>query len=137
MITTHAFRLRPGNDLKKEIESFVLSHSIRAGWICCGVGSLRDVHIRYANEAEGSKSQGYFEIVSLMGTLSPDGLHLHISVSDGNGRTTGGHLLYGNLVYTTVEIILQETDELNFTREQDGSTPWKELQVSKRVSNKD
>jgi predicted DNA-binding protein with PD1-like motif len=60
-----------------------------------------------------------------------NGPHIHISISDSTGRTIGGHLLEGNMVYTTAEIILQETDELEFTREKDGTTPWEELQVKK------
>lgn len=132
MNKTHAFRLKPGNDLKKEIESFAKERNIPAGWICCGVGSLTDYHIRFANQTEGSKGKGHFEIVSLMGTVSIHGSHIHISISDSKGKTTGGHLLDGNLIYTTVEIVIQESDEFVFTRERDGTTPWKELQIEKK-----
>jgi predicted DNA-binding protein with PD1-like motif len=130
MTRTHALRLHPGDDLKKEIESFVRSKNIQAGWINCGVGSLTDFHIRFANQPEGNKAAGHFEIVSLTGTLSTNGCHIHISISDSGGKTIGGHLLGDNLVYTTVEIMIQETDEMIFTREQDKATGWKELMIS-------
>lgn len=133
MIKTHAFRLKTGSDLKKEIESYVKANNIRAGWIGCGIGSLTDYNIRFANQQEGSKSSGHFEIVSLAGTLSVNGSHIHISISDSNGKTIGGHLLDENLIYTTVEIVIQESDEFLFAREKDGSTSWKELQIKKRV----
>jgi predicted DNA-binding protein with PD1-like motif len=129
MSKTHAFRLKPGADLKKEIESFVRTNKIEAGWIACGVGSLTDYNIRFANQPEGSTGKGHFEIVSLTGTVSINGSHIHISVSDSTGRTIGGHLLDKNFIYTTAEIVIQEVDDVVFTREKDGSTPWEELQV--------
>lgn len=128
----HAFRLKPGQDLKQEIEDFVRKENIEAGWIMTCVGSLTQTHLRFANQLHGSKSTGYFEIVSLVGTVSIHGSHLHLSVSDSTGQTIGGHLLAENLVYTTAEIVLGESTQLIFTREEDGTTPWKELQVRKR-----
>lgn len=132
MNKTHAFRLKPGNDIKKEIDAYVKANKIQAGWISCGVGSLTDYNIRFANQPEGSKGSGHFEIVSLIGTVSVNGSHIHISISDSTGKTIGGHLLDRNLVYTTAEIVIQESDDLVFTRENDGSTPWEELQVRKK-----
>ena len=132
MQKTHAFRLKPGADLKKEIEAFVKSNNVEAGWIATCVGSLTQYNIRFANQPQGSLLQGHFEIVSLTGTVSKNGSHIHISVSDSTGKTTGGHLLEGNIVYTTAEIILQEDDSFSFTREKDGTTPWEELQIKKK-----
>lgn len=132
MNKTHVFRLKPGNDLRKEIESYVKTNNIQAGWISCGVGSLTDYNIRFANQPDGSKDKGHFEIVSLIGTVSVNGLHVHISISDSTGKTIGGHLMNSNLVYTTAEIVIQESDDFVFTREKDGSTRWQELQVKKK-----
>ena len=131
MTKSHAFRLKPGQDLKKEIEAYVQKNHIKAGWLVTCAGSLTDYNIRFANQPNGSSGNGHFEIVSLAGTVSVNGSHIHISISDSTGKTIGGHLLEGNMVYTTAEIILQETDELEFTREKDGTTPWEELQVKK------
>lgn len=132
MLKTHPLRLKPGADLKKEIEAFVRRNDIRAGWVITCAGSLTRYNIRFANQPEGAAGEGHFEIVSLSGTVSVNGLHLHISISDSTGKTIGGHLLDGNLVYTTAEIFLQEDDNLLFTREKDGTTPWEELQIKKR-----
>ncbi|MGZ3937850.1 MAG: PPC domain-containing DNA-binding protein [Flavisolibacter sp.] len=132
MSNTHVFRLKQGCDLKKEIESFVKEKHILAGWIGCGVGSLADYHIRFANQTEGAKGTGHFEIVSLTGTVSVNGCHIHISISDETGRTIGGHLLEGNVVYTTAEIVIQESEDLIFSREMDVATGWKELQIKRR-----
>jgi predicted DNA-binding protein with PD1-like motif len=129
---SHPLRLKPGADLKKEIEGYVKSNNIQAGWITTCAGSLTNYNIRFANQPEGSKGEGHFEIVSLSGTVSVNGSHIHISISDSTGRTIGGHLLDSNLVYTTAEIILQEDDSFVFTREKDGTTPWEELQIKKK-----
>ncbi len=40
------------------------------------------------------------EIVSLAGTLSPEGLHVHISLSRRDGACVGGHFLLGCVVNT-------------------------------------
>jgi uncharacterized protein len=131
MNKTHVFRLVHGNDLRKGIEAVAMEEGILAGWIGCGVGSLTRYNIRFANKPEGSRGEGYFEIVSLTGTVSVNGSHIHISISDDRGQTIGGHLLDGNVVYTTAEIVIQEEDGFVFTRENDGSTQWKELQIKK------
>jgi uncharacterized protein len=126
----HAFRLQPGQDLKKELEAFVLEYAIEAGWIQTGVGSLTQTYLRFANQPSGTFSNGPFEIVSLVGTLSVHGCHLHISVSDALGHVTGGHLLEGNVVYTTAELVIGVAKSLVFIREKDGTTDWKELQIT-------
>lgn len=132
---THAFRLLPGDDLKKGITDVVHELDIKAGWILTGIGSLERINLRFANQDSGSVMDGYFEIVSLAGTLSVNGNHIHIAVSDSTGKTLGGHLLENNLVYTTVEIVIGYDEELIFTREADGTTAWAELQV-RRVEKK-
>ncbi|MES2373650.1 MAG: PPC domain-containing DNA-binding protein [Bacteroidota bacterium] len=129
MPNTHAFRLKPGQDLKGSIDSFVKTKNIQAGWIATCVGSLTDYNIRFANQEKAYSDKGHFEIVSLVGTVSVNGSHIHVSLSDSTGKTIGGHLMDGCKIYTTAEIVITETKELIFARENDGSTPWMELQV--------
>jgi uncharacterized protein len=128
-ITTYAFRLVPGQDLKQQIQKLVTEKQIKAGWISTCVGSLTHYNIRFANQPEGCTGAGHFEIVSLVGTVSVNGSHLHISISDSTGKTIGGHLMDGCKIYTTAEIVLQASNTFEFTREKDGTTPWEELQV--------
>ena len=130
-ITSHAMRLKPGDDVREKLENYVLQNNIKAGWLVTCAGSLIAYNIRFANQEKGNTGQGHFEIVSLTGTLSKNGSHIHISISDSTGNTIGGHLLKGCLVYTTAEIIIQSTNDLNFKREKDGTTPWEELQIEK------
>ena len=126
---TYAFRLQPGNDLKEVLQQFVNTHNIQAGWVVSCVGSLTHYHLRFANQPQGSAGQGHFEIVSLTGTLSVNGSHLHASISNGEGQTIGGHLLSGCTVYTTAEIVVAATDKYIFSREDDNITGWKELKI--------
>jgi uncharacterized protein len=67
---TYAFRLKPGQDLRNEIEAFVQKENFQAGWIITCVGSLMQTNLRFANQPEGSGRNGHFEIVSLTGTIS-------------------------------------------------------------------
>lgn len=131
-VSTFAFRLKPGEDLKAGIERVVATNNIKAGWVSTCAGSLTDYSIRFANEPTASNGNGHFEIVSVAGTVSTNGCHLHISLSDSTGKTIGGHLMTGCKVYTTAEIVLQATDKYEFTREKDGTTSWEELQVKDR-----
>ena len=132
MTKTYAFRLKPGQDLKKEIQSFVNEYNISAGWIATCVGSLTNFALRFANQKEASVASGHFEILSLAGTVSKNGSHLHICMGDTEGNTIGGHLLEGNIIYTTAEIILHATEDWNFTREIDQNTGCKELVVTEK-----
>ncbi|CAN0516072.1 unnamed protein product [Ectocarpus sp. 12 AP-2014] len=70
-----------------------------------------------------------FEICSLVGTLSPEGLHLHASLADEKGALCGGHLVRAT-VHTTAEIVIGVASSLEFSREMDPRTGFKELVVS-------
>lgn len=128
----YALRLRPGQDLRQELEKFTKEHGIKAGFVITTVGSLRKASLRLADRSEATGFEGKFEIVSLVGTLAQDGVHLHASISEGEGRTVGGHLVEGCLVYTTAEIIIGEATGMEFRRETDAATGYKELTIRPR-----
>lgn len=129
---TCSVRLRPGQDLKKVLEALVQQERIAAGAVLTCVGSLTDVTLRLANQEGSSTWQGHFEIVSLVGTLSANGSHLHMSVSDSTGRTLGGHLLEGCKIYTTAELLIGIMPDVIYTREPDAAYGYKELVIRKR-----
>ena len=131
-ISSHAFRLKPGEDLKEGIEKQIKEYDIKAGWVATCVGSLTDYAIRFANMPDVNTGQGHFEIVSLVGTVSINGSHMHLSISDSTGKMIGGHLMPGCKIYTTAEIVIQYSDKYEFTREKDGTTPWEELQIKEK-----
>ena len=117
------------------------------------VGSLRSVTLRLANASKtvmgdedelkhkNKSDQSFmggsngirewnnerFEIVSLVGTFSRCGsCHLHLSISDSNGVTYGGHLIDGE-VFTTAEVVLGSAEHVAFPREYDAETGYQEL----------
>ncbi len=129
----YALRLHPGQDLIKEMDAFVISNQIKAACILTCVGSLRKATLRFANQENGITMTGFFEIVSLTGVLSIHGSHYHISISDGQGQTFGAHLLEGNEIYTTAEIILLELPEFRFLRAFDDQTGYPELEIINNI----
>lgn len=140
----YALRLRPGDDVLASLGRFRVDHGLRAAAIVTCVGSLTRAALRFANKPTTAILDGSlatppttYEIVSLVGTLSPEGDHVHISIADGEGRTTGGHLMPGSLVYTTAEIVLLEATALAFTRPIDPTTTYDELVVVARGTGGD
>jgi uncharacterized protein len=130
---TYALRLRPNQDLKQEIVAFAKEHHIQAGYIITCVGSLKKASLRFANQPNPTSFEDKFEIVSLVGTLGYDsGVHLHASISDGTGKTIGGHLVDGNIVYTTAEIIIGEVLDVQFSRRLDSISTYNELFIEKK-----
>lgn len=128
----HAFRLVKGEDLKKKIEEYTVSNNIKAGVILSGVGCLYEAVIRDASGVNCTTLKQKLEIVSITGTLSLDGSHIHISVSDEELKTYGGHLKDGCLVNTTAEIVILELDSYTFTREMDEGTGYKEIVMTQK-----
>lgn len=130
-----AIRLSPHQDLKQELIAFAKKHQFKAAFIATCVGSLEQMHVRYANEENGTLLKGHFEIVSLVGTFSDTSSHIHISASDSTGKTLGGHLLDNSLIYTTAEIVIGELTDLEFNRSTDSMYGYKELDVKIRKKN--
>jgi len=127
----HAFRLQKGEDLKLSIERYVEENGIKAGVIVSCVGCLYKSVIRKADGRNSVTLDRDVEIVSVTGTLSLDGCHIHLSVSDEELRTYGGHLKVGCLVETTAEIVLLELGNYIFRRKMDSKTGYKELEISR------
>ena len=152
-VTAHILRLHPGESLMASLRSaadVILARippsRCSSVFVMTAVGSLQDATLRLANaskknlpNAGSSESVGSsrgndicrwrqrFEIVSLVGTFSRNGgCHLHISLSDSEGKTIGGHLIDGE-VFTTVEVVLGTADGVEFIREHDEATGYREL----------
>lgn len=132
----YAFRQKPGEDLKRGLLDFASKNKIKAGAIVTCAGSLKQLHLRFANQESGSRKKGHFEIVSLTGTFSDSTAHLHLAVSDRRGATLGGHLLDGNLIYTTAEIVICSLPRYRFDRLADPLTGYRELVVKKTTPSK-
>jgi len=127
----YTFRLKSGQDLFEAIESFLKEKNIKAGCVLCGVGSLTHFTLRFANQETHSEGDGHFEIVSIMGTVSIHGSHMHLSISDEQGKTMGGHLVSGCIIYTTAEVVIAAFDNVVYKREFAEDSGYDELVIYK------
>jgi predicted DNA-binding protein with PD1-like motif len=125
----YAVRLKPGDDLRRVLDEFAARTHLRAAYVATCAGSLSVAAVRFADQKDATILTGPFEIVSLTGTFSPDGSHLHIAISDTSGRTIGGHLAEGALVYTTAEVVIGQLVGARFSRKVDATTSYKELLI--------
>jgi predicted DNA-binding protein with PD1-like motif len=132
----HAVRLTPGADLKAALERIVECEQLRAGFVLSCVGSLSAARLRMpgaVGEPEAFLSfDAPMEIQSLSGTLCPDGLHIHMSLSGRDGACVGGHLVPGCIVNTTAELVIAEAPDLEFRRIPDPATGYAELSIQPR-----
>ncbi len=126
---THIFRLHPGQNFKKEIDKYVQEHNIRAGIILTCVGNLTKAIVRMTNAKIIKTWEGSFEIISLVGTVEAGNSHIHICLSNEEGKTFGGHLKDGSVVGVTAEVAIGEIEDLEFSREFDEKSGYKELVV--------
>ena len=94
------------------------------------VGSLSVAQLRLAGASEATLIRGDLELLSLSGTLSRDGAHLHIAVANSTGSVIGGHLCPGSLVRTTAELVIGLLPEWRFRRELDPTTGYAELRIT-------
>lgn len=125
-------RLAPGDDLRLALQRALTDRGAQAAFVVAGIGSLRPARLRLAGAAGEFTLEGDSEMLSLAGTLSPDGPHLHLSVADAQGRVFGGHALPGCIVRTTAEVLLAPLDGWAFAREHDAATGFAELVVRAR-----
>lgn len=137
----HTLRIKPGNDLKNEIEEFVEANNIQAGFIVTCVGGANCAVLRSADIESGKPSkqdvltftgpnENNFEITSLVGTVSVNGVHIHMSIADREGKSFGGHLKEGTIIHPTAEVVIGEDEQAVYTRELDEETGFLELLVT-------
>ncbi|MFZ3229078.1 MAG: PPC domain-containing DNA-binding protein [Pseudobdellovibrio sp.] len=125
----YCLRLQPNDDLKLQLAKICIDKNISAGCILSSVGSLKKLNLRLANSKGFLNRDENLEIISLNGTISKNGIHLHASVSDGTGQVLGGHVAEGNIIYTTCELIIADLQNFQFKREHDSNTGFQELQI--------
>lgn len=143
VLQAHAVRLKAGDDLVPALLQAASDAMSRTGtqsaFVMSAVGSLQTVSLRMANagkKVDGTESlknevkdwNERLEIVSLVGTFSVNGKHLHMSISDKIGNVYGGHLMSGK-IFTTLELVLGTIGGVSFCREPDESTGFDELVI--------
>jgi predicted DNA-binding protein with PD1-like motif len=128
----YALRLLPQQELLSALRDFIQQQGLRAAWISGCVGSLHEVALRYAGREGVTLLSGKFEVISLIGTLEAGGEHLHLAVADKNGDITGGHVMEGCRVRTTLELVIGELDDVWFNRQPCTLSGYDELTVKPR-----
>lgn len=135
-MTIFPIRLIPGQDLRSCIEAVLVTQGMQAGYVIQGMGSLAVAQLRFAGAQRPTELRGDMEILTLAGSVSPDGAHLHMTVADAQGRVCGGHVARGCIVRTTAEVLLALLPEYRFSREQDSASGYAELVIQSRQEAK-
>ncbi|PRY95302.1 hypothetical protein BCF33_0920 [Hasllibacter halocynthiae] len=122
-----ALRLPEGAPLRESLQEAFDAQPEEGGFLAAAVGSLVHARLRPAGLTEPRDIIGDLEIMTLSGTFSADGPHLHLAVANADGRMTGGHLLDGSVVRTTAEVVIALAGGVRFTRPEDPGTGLREL----------
>ncbi|XP_053316550.1 bifunctional protein GlmU-like [Spea bombifrons] len=138
-VSAYALRLGPGEEILTSLSKFVQEKRLKAPFVMTCVGSVTKATLRLANSDALNTNEiihlsERLEIVSLVGTLN-EHAHLHISLSDKDGKTIGGHAIGDLHVFTTAEIVIGDLSNLEFTREMDERTGFPELVIRPRSAN--
>jgi predicted DNA-binding protein with PD1-like motif len=129
-MTFRPLRLSPGDDLRRTLEE--IASESPGIFVVCGIGSLNQARLRMAASDIETSLEAPVEILSLTGSVTKDGAHLHMAIADSAGRVSGGHVCYGNFVRTTAELLIAELDDCEVGREFDTRTGYKELVIRRR-----
>ena len=98
-------KLAPGSDLRLSIEQLAAEQSL-SGFVLGIVGNLSRAAFQCPGQESPRVLEGDLEVITLNGTFSPEGVHLHLSLSDGACQVWGGHLEPGTLVQKGADLLL-------------------------------
>jgi glutaredoxin len=87
------------------LEQLAREHAA-SGFVLSVVGNLSQAAFQCPGKDGPTVLAGEFEIISLQGTLAPDGVHLHLSFSDSACQVWGGHLEHGTLVFKGADLLV-------------------------------
>jgi uncharacterized protein len=127
------FLLISGDDLRQALEAWMGEQREQAGCVINAIGSLSVAELRFAGAAASTAIRGELGIFRFSGTLSPNGAHLYIAVSDNSGTVIGGHFCAGSLVRTAAELVVGLLPDWGFSRELDKATSYAELRITPRA----
>jgi predicted DNA-binding protein with PD1-like motif/glutaredoxin len=104
-LLSQPLHLDPGADLRRSLEQLALERGA-SGFALSVVGNLSQACFQCPGKAAPTVLRGELEIITLSGTLSPQGVHLHLSFSDADCRVWGGHLEPGSLVLKGADLLV-------------------------------
>ena len=109
---TTPIKLAPGDDLRLRLEQLAQAEQA-SGFVLGVVGNLSRAAFQCPGPPEPTVMEGDLEIITLNGTVSPTGVHLHLSLSDGACHVWGGHLEPGTLVLKGADVLVGWTDSVS------------------------
>ena len=121
-------KLAPGSDLRLSLEELARRDGI-SGFVLGVVGNLTKASFQCPGQAEPTVLEGDLEVITLNGTFSPEGVHLHLSLSDGACQVWGGHLEPGTVVQKGVDLLIGVLEQSEGSPKQQASTPRLEIAV--------
>ena len=98
-------KLAPGSDLRLSLEDLARREGID-GFVLGVVGNLTRAAFQCPGQSEPTVLEGDLEVITLNGTLSPESVHLHLSLSDGACQVWGGHLEPGTIVQKGADLLI-------------------------------
>ena len=124
-------RIPYNSDLLEQINNFCLKNVVNIGTVNI-IGAVKQAKVGYYSQdkqtyriLEGENLKGGLEIVSCTGNISIKDskpfAHIHIILSNSEGKTFGGHLMPGTIVYAG-EFIIQKFKGENPVRSMDKIT---------------
>ncbi|MCL5735327.1 MAG: DNA-binding protein [Actinobacteria bacterium] len=125
---THVLKPAFGTDLLNELQGFVREKGINLAWIS-GLGAVARATLRYYDQTNKSwkdiQLEQQLEVISMLGNVSllngEPIVHLHVVLSDEEGRCYGGHLAANTLVFN-MEILMTTLSGPPVIRKLDGDT---------------
>lgn len=102
---TVRLHLDPGSDLRQTLQQLALEEQA-SGFVLGVVGNLSQAAFQCPGQSRPTVLSGELEIITLNGTLAPEGVHLHLSVSDGACQVWGGHLEPGSRVLGGADLLV-------------------------------
>ena len=102
---TLPLELEPGQDLHLALSELATQQQL-SGFVLGVVGNLSQATFRCPGQQQPTRMSGELEVITLNGTFSPSGVHLHLSLSDGACQVWGGHLEPGTVVLKGAQLLL-------------------------------
>ena len=122
-------KLAPGSDLHLSLEKIAKQDGIQ-GFILGVVGNLSRACFQCPGQPEPTILEGELEVISLNGTLSPEAVHLHLSLSDGACQVWGGHLEPGTLVQKSVDLLVGVLEESPGTQPEQAAAAAPRIEIA-------
>ena len=97
--------LDAGADLRGSLEQIAREEQA-FGFVLSVVGNMRQACFACPGQDAPIVLEGELEIITLQGTLSPAGVHLHLSFSDPSCQVWGGHLERGSQVLKGADLLV-------------------------------